>query len=164
MADDQADVGADLTAAAAVLWAQARDEIAQQVSELDTLRTRAVALMSVAALVGGLFGSRLPHGHQPALRVAALAAALVLFSAGVLLAVIVALPRRDWEFGFDLTDLAHRVEAGTASLGVVNISLAAQAATSLDVNSAKLRSLYQLLAALCVLVGLQVVAWALAVF
>ena len=163
MADDQADVEADLTAAAGVLWAQAKDELAQQVSELDMLRTRAAALLSVAALIGGLFGSRLPHGHQPTLRVAALVVALVLFSAGVLLAVIIALPRRDWHFGFDLTDLTQRVTAGTASLGDVNVSLAARAATNLDVNSAKLRSLYLLFAALCVLVGLQVVAWALAV-
>lgn len=164
MADDQADVEADLTAAAGALWAQAKDELAQQVSELDTLRTRAVALLSVAALVGGLFGSRLPHGHQSVPRIAALVTALALFSAGVLLAVIIALPRRAWQFGFDLTDLTHRVAAGTVGLGDVNISLAAQATTSLDVNSAKLRSLYQLFAALCVLVGLQVVAWALAVF
>jgi hypothetical protein len=164
MADDQADVEADLTAAAGVLWAQAKDEIAQQVSELDMLRTRAVALLSVAALVGGLFGSRLPHGHQPALRVAALVTALVLFSAGVLLAVIIALPRRGWETGVDLTDLTQRVEAGTTSLGEVNISLAAQGAASWDANSAKLERLYRPFAALCVLTGLQVVAWALAVF
>jgi hypothetical protein len=154
----------DLTEAAAVLWAQARDEIAQQVSELDTLRTRAVALMSVAALVGGLFGSRIPHGHQRATQVGALVAALILFSAGVVLAVIIALPRRDWEFGFDLTDLAHRVEAGTATLGTVNISLAAQATMSWNTNAAKLQRLYGLFAGLCVLVGLQVIAWALAVF
>ena len=154
----------DLTDAAAVLWAQARDEIAQQISELDMLRTRAVALMSVAALVGGLFGSRLPHGHQSAERVGALVGALVLFSAGVLLAVLIALPRRDWEFGFDLADLARRVEAGTASLGVVNISLAAQATASWDVNARRLQRLYWQFAGLCVLVGLQVVAWALAVF
>lgn len=107
MADDHAGIEADLTAAAAVLWAQARDEIAQQVSELDTLRTRAVALLSVAALVGGLFGSRLPRGHQSAPRVAALIIALALFSAGVLLAVIIALPRQAWQFGFDLTDLTY---------------------------------------------------------
>ena len=154
----------DLTEAAAVLWTQARDEIAEQVSELDTLRTRAVALMSVAALVGGLFGSRVPHGHQQAAQVGALVAALILFSAGVLVAVIIALPRRDWEFGFDLTDLARRVEAGTATLGMVNISLAAQATMSWNANATKLRRLYVLFATLCVLVGLQVIAWALAVF
>lgn len=154
----------DLTEAAAVLWAQARDEIAHQVSELDTLRTRAVALMSVAALVGGLFGSRIPHGHEQMARVAALVAALVLFAAGVLVAVIIALPRRDWEFGFDLTDLAQRVERGTATLGMVNISLAAQANMSWNANAGRLQQLYRLFATLCLLVGLQVIAWALAVF
>jgi hypothetical protein len=54
-----------------------------------------VALMSVAALVGGLFGSRIPHDQQAA-QVGALVSADSV-SAGVLLAVIIALPRRDWK-------------------------------------------------------------------
>jgi hypothetical protein len=156
-------VADDLTEAAAVLWAQAKDELTQQATDLDALRTRAVALLSVAALVGGLFGSRLPHIHQSPIRIAALVTALVLLSAGVLLAVMIALPRRDWQFGFELSDLARRVEAGTASLGMVNISLAAQATASWDANARRLQGMYWLFSALCVLVGLQVIAWALAV-
>jgi hypothetical protein len=157
-------VANDLTDAAAVLWAQAKDDLARQASDLDSLRTRAVALLSVAALVGGLFGSRLPHGHQPALRVAALVGALVLFSVGVFLAVLIAMPRRDWEFDFELGDLACQVSAGTAGLGEVNISLAVQAAASWDMNARRLRGLYWLFSGLCVATGLQVIAWALAVF
>jgi hypothetical protein len=85
----------DLTDAATVLRAQAKDELTQQATDLDAVRTRAFALLSVEAQVGGLFGSRLPHSHQSPSQVAALLAALVLFSLGVLLAVIIALPRRD---------------------------------------------------------------------
>ena len=71
MADDQ-------TAASAVLWEQSKSEVAQQDTDVDSLRTRAVALLSVG--VGGLFGSRLPHGHLSPLNVAGLVVALGVFA------------------------------------------------------------------------------------
>jgi len=104
VADDQTD-------ASAVLWEQSKAEIAQQDADIDSLRTRAVALLSVGALVGGLFGSRLPHGHLSRMNVVALTAALVLFAASVVLAVAVAWPR-DWYFGADREPLVSGVSAG----------------------------------------------------
>lgn len=47
---------------------------------------------------------------------------------------------------------------------MVNISLAAQANMSWNANASRLQQLYRLFATLCLLVGLQVIAWALAVF
>lgn len=89
MADDDA----DQTEASSILWEQAKADIAWQDSNLDSLRNRAVALLSVGTLVGGLFGSRLPHGHLSSLNLYGLIAALVLFTLSVLLAVAIARPR-----------------------------------------------------------------------
>lgn len=97
MADDQTD-------ATAVLWEHARTGRDQQSANADALRTRAVALLSVATLVGGLFGSRLPHTEHSVANVAALVAALMLFAGSVVLAVMIAWPR-SWYSGGQLDEL-----------------------------------------------------------
>ena len=155
MADDRTD-------ASAVLWEQSKAEIAHQDADVDSLRTRAVALLSVGALVGGLFGSRLPHGHLSPMNVAALVAALVLFAVSVVLAVAIAWPR-DWYFGADRQPLVSRVADGTATLAQVNLSLARRAEQNWTENYGTMRRMYRLFAVLCAAVGLQVVAWAIAV-
>ena len=144
------------------MWEQSKAEIAQQDADIDSLRTRAVALLSVGALVGGLFGSRLPHGHLSRMNVAALAAALVLFAASVVLAVAVAWPR-DWYFGADREPLVSGVADGTVTLAQVNLSLASRAEQNRTKNYGTIRHMYRLFAVLCAVVGLQVVAWAVAV-
>ena len=95
-----------------MLWAQAQQQLSQQNSELDALRTRAVAMLSVATLVAGLFGTRLPTSHVSARTVAAVTAALVLFALSAVLAIMVAAPRKQWLFTFGLDPLLERVEAG----------------------------------------------------
>ena len=155
MADDQ-------TAASAVLWEQSKAEVAQQDTDTDSLRTRAVALLSVGALVGGLFGSRLPHGHLSPMNVVALIAALGVFAVSVFLAVAIAWPR-DWYFGADREPLVSGVADGSVTLAQVNLSLARRAEENWNTNYSTVRHMYRLFAALCVAVGLQVVAWAIAV-
>jgi hypothetical protein len=155
VADDQTD-------ASVVLWEQSKAQIAQQDADVDSLRTRAVALLSVGALVGGLFGSRLPHGHLSPMNVAALVAALALFAVSVGLAVAIAWPR-DWYFGAEREPLLSRVADGTATLAQVNLSLARRAEQNWTSNYGTTMHMYRLFAALCAVVGLQVVAWAFAV-
>jgi hypothetical protein len=155
MADDQTD-------ASAVLWEQSKAQIAQQDADVDSLRTRAVALLSVGALVGGLFGSRLPHGHLSPVNVAALVAALALFAVSVGLAVAIAWPR-DWYFGAEREPLVSRVADGTATLAQVNLSLARRAEENWTSNYGATMHMYRLFAALCAVIGLQVMAWAFAV-
>jgi hypothetical protein len=155
VADDQTD-------ASIVLWEQSKAEIAQQDGDIDSLRTRAVALLSVGALVGGLFGSRLPHGHLSPMNVAALAVALALFALSVVLALAIAWPRA-WYFGADREPLVSRVADGKATLAQINLSLALRAEQNWNENYSTMRSLYRLFAWLCAAVGVQVVAWAIAV-
>lgn len=107
MADDDDD---DQTEASSILWEQARADIAWQDSNLDSLRNRAVALLSVGTLVGGLFGSRLPHGHLSSLNLLGLAAALVLFALSIGPAVAIAWPR-SWNFSADRAQVTSRVAA-----------------------------------------------------
>lgn len=152
----------DQTAATAILWEQAKAHITKQDADLDSLRTRAVALLSAGALVGGLFGSRLPHGHRPLMNVVALIAALVLFGASVILAVAIGWPRA-WYYGANQKPLVDGVADGTVTLAQVNLSLALRAEQNWNENSRVMTLLYQMFAVLCAVVGLQVAAWAFAV-
>jgi len=149
--------------AAALIWEQARQQLAQQNTDLDLLRTRAVALLSVAALVAALFGTRLPHGHLHGRTLSFLVAALILFAASVVLAVLVAAPRRNWEFTFDLGDLLQRVDGGEAAPVDVTRSFASWSENAWMNNAEQMKSLYTMFSVVCALVGLQVVAWAIAV-
>jgi hypothetical protein len=150
--------------AAALIWDQAKQQLAQQNADLDLLRTRAVAMLSVAALVAGLFGTRLPHGYTHGGTLAFVIAALALFATSVVLAVIVAAPRRKWEFTFKLDPLLQRVDAGDAVPADITRNLAAWAEVARSNNARQMSSLYSVFRLVCLLVGLQVIAWALAVF
>jgi hypothetical protein len=154
----------DLNAeAAALISEQARQQLNQQNDDLDVLRTRAVAMLSVAALVAGLFGARLPGGHANARTVGFVIVALVLFAASVVLAVIVAAPRRNWEFTFRLGALLERVDAGKAVPADVTRNLAAWSETARLNNAQRMEHLHNMFRVVCFLVGFQVVAWAIAV-
>ncbi len=95
------------------------------------------------------------------MNLAGLAAALALFAAAVGLALAVAWPR-DWYYGADREPLVSGVADGTATLGQVNLSLARRAEQNWAENYRTVRRMYGLFAWLCVAVGLQVVAWAVA--
>lgn len=155
MPDDQTD-------ALAAIWEQSKAEAAQQNSDIDSLRNRAVALLSVGTLVGGLFGSRLQHGHLSGLSTAGLTAALVLFATSVGLTVAIAWPR-SWHAGTDRLPLAEMVAEDTATLAQVNYALTWRTEQNWDANNNTMANMSRLFAILCVLTGAQVVAWAIAV-
>lgn len=154
------DLNAD---AAALIWDQARQQLAQQNADLDLLRTRAVTMLSVAALVAGLFGTRLPQGHAHTRTLAFVIAALVLFAASVILAILVAAPRGKWEFTFKLDPLLQRVDAGDAVPVDITRNFAAWSEMARSNNARQMMGLYSIFRLVCLLVGLQVVAWALAI-
>ena len=152
----------DLDAAALLLWEQAQRQLSEQSSDLNTLRTRAVAMLSVASLVAGLFGSRLPHSHLPLYKQVTVTIALVLFAGSVALALLVAAPRRRWVFTFKLGALSGLVRDGVATPLDVSYNLAGWADDALHRNAEKLARMYAAFAWLCVLIGVQVVAWGIA--
>jgi hypothetical protein len=152
----------DTTEAAGLLWEQAKAQLAAQKADADSLRTRAVALLSVASLVAGLFGSRLPHDHAAPRTVIASIAALALFGASIVLVLLIAAPKQNWYFTFRLDELFKEVDEGKASPGNVTRNLAVWAEDFRRKNLDKLDTMYLLFGGTCVLVGLQVVAWAIA--
>ena len=115
MAEDLGqDEGTPFTDSAALLWDEARRQNAAQVAEVDLLRTRAVAVLSVASLVAGLFGGRIvaksPHPHYVG---AAIGVALVAFALSVLAIVVVLKPQKmKWEFAQNLTSYFEDLAAG----------------------------------------------------
>jgi hypothetical protein len=119
-------------------------------------------MLSVAALVAGLFGTRIP-AHPGARSVSLVIVALSLFGVSALLAVAVAAPRRNWEFTFDLDPLVQRVDAGEAVPVTMTRNLTVWSETARRNNSQKLEQLYMLFRVVCVLVGFQVISWAVAV-
>lgn len=158
----QADAS-EVAEAAQLLWSEAQRQISRQESDIDTLRTRAVAVLSVAALVAGLFGSHIstaPHRHTWVGW--AVAAALVLFAASVVCAVVVMMPR-GWTFGESLTEYVARVRAGNLVPIDVTTNMAEHVQEWHDSNQVTLNGLYTWFGVTCVLVGLQVLAWGVAV-
>lgn len=154
----------DVGAAAGLLWEQAQRQLSQQNADLDTLRTRAIAMLSVATLVAGLFGSRLPRGHESIKTLIALIIALALFGVSVLLAILVAVPRKRWIFSFTFDQLLKLIEDNTARPVDVAYNLTRWAEEARSSNKAKLKPMYAMFGCLCVLTGLQVIAWAVALF
>jgi hypothetical protein len=154
----------DLTDSTKLLWEQAQRQLAQQNADLDTLRTRAIALLSVSAIVAGLFGSRLSHTHLSTGAAISAILALGLFAINVVLTVWIVTPvKNGWRFTYPLRALITRTEAGTVLPMDVAISLAHYAEQSRKENEDKLASFYGQSRIVCVLAGIQVVAWAVAV-
>ncbi len=154
---------ADATDAAGLLWEQAKAQLADQRADVDALRTRAVALLSVASLVAGLFGSQFPHNHTAPRTVTASIAALALFAVSVVLVLLIAAPKQNWFFPLKLNALLKKVDEGEISPGDVTRNLAVWAEDNRKKNQDKLNTMYALFGTTCLLVGLQVVAWAIAV-
>jgi len=162
MSDDQEDMSDDRADAMAAILEESKADVAQQNSNFDSLRTRAVAMLSVETLVAGLFGSHLPSGHVRALNTGGLVAALVLFAGSVALVVAIALPRA-WTVAGDRRPLVERVSEGTATLAEVNYALAVNTEEQLAANTRVLASMSGLFGVLCMLAFALVVAWAIAV-
>ncbi len=100
-------------------------------------------MLSVAALVTGLFGTRLPHAHLHGRALGFVVAALALFAGSAVLAIMVASPRRQaWEFSFRLGELRQRVDAGHATPTDVTSNLADWAEEARSENRPKMERLY----------------------
>ena len=157
-----ADRDRDLTDATGLLMEQAQRQLSQQSADLDTLRTRAIAMLSVAALAAALFGSRLPHGLSTTAKVAVIFA-LIFFAVSVWLAVYIVAPKKQgWRFTSPLGALIKEVKAGEALPMDIALSLAAYTEDGRKQNQEKIENLYALFRIVCVLVGLQVAAWVIA--
>jgi len=153
--EDQATVGT-------LLWEESRRQLVRQESDLDSLRLRAAGILSVAALVAGLLGPHVQlanHGW----RAVPLGFALGFFAIGALCSVVALAPRRKrWTF-------AHNMQTWFTDLKDGNlrpIDLTANLAEHFEgyrlSNVPEIQRLYDWFLLSCVFVGLQVIAWGVA--
>jgi hypothetical protein len=161
--EDDGDDGKDLTDAAAILWEEARRQVSSQADEVDLLRNRAVALLSVASLVAGLFGGRIiSSAHQPTHTTIGLTVALVAFALSVIAIVIVLAPRTNWQFSENLESYFSDIDDGDLRPIDVTARLGQHSVSARENNQKKLDMLYPWFMISCILIGIQVVAWGVA--
>jgi hypothetical protein len=144
--------------AARMIVEEARSLLSEQQTALETLRTRAIALLSVGALVATFFGTRLPK-ELTSIDHALVSCALIAFAIGVALAMVVVRPR-NFEFSWSVAPQVKRMAAGES---VREYDLALDRAAGLEDqrldNEKTVEKLSWYLVALCALTAVQVVAW-----
>jgi hypothetical protein len=149
-------------AAARLLWDESLRQVVRQEADLDELRTRTVALLSVTAIVAGLFGSRL-SGNEHGYHLAAIIVALAGFGISTLLALVILISRRGvWRFAHKLDVYLTKVRNGAFGELDVSMNLAEHFEEYRLHNQPRLDNLHRVLIAICIAVGVQVLAWAVA--
>jgi len=163
--ENRADDRTPLADSAAVLWEEARRQVSSQVDEVDVLRNRSVAILSIASLVAGLFGGRIvTTHHHPAYVTAAIAGALVCFGLSVIAIIVVLAPRKKkWKFSENLSSYFDDLNRGDLRPLDVTGMLAQHSEVSRQANQTVLDGIYPWFTVACVLVGIQVVAWGVAI-
>jgi hypothetical protein len=168
MTDTQTPEGEDKpgsAAAAAILLDQARLQMANQDSDLATLRTRAVALLSVSSLVAGLFGGRIvATQHHPWYVTSGIAVALVTFGLSVLAIIVVLSPKRmGWDIAQNLDEFFKLLSAQNLSPLDASANLAKHIEKSRGANQVVLEKLYCSFSIACVLTAVEVIAWGISI-
>ncbi len=145
-------------------WEEARRLLVRQEADLDTLHTRSLAVLSAAAITGGLFAGGL-GGHRNSPQLVFLVLALVCFAATAFAVVFIQWPRK-WDFAHDelpsfFTEISEKGRLAKA----VNFSY--NMAVGFDgfrrSNQGKIERLYKVFTTACILLGAQVVFWGLTV-
>jgi len=155
--------GTPLTDSSALLWAEAQRQVARQESDLDALRNRAIALLSVSSIVAGLFGSHVATVHLSTRSTVATIIALVAFALGALASLIIVTPKwKAWVFTEKLDLYFTLLKEGTLTPVTVTSNLAEHFELYRKSNQVKINRLYGLLIVACALVGVQVIAWGIA--
>jgi hypothetical protein len=151
-------------AAAQLVHAEALRLLEQQEAELVGIRGRAVAILSAAGLVNGLFGVKLVGKHHyTAGQLASIWIAVVAFGLMAACVIVIEWPRK-FRFAEYLGDWLLAIEEGQARPPIgFWFHFARQFYDFREYNRPKINRLYQLFTASCVLLGLQVICWGLSV-
>lgn len=148
--------------AAEMLVTESRRLLIAQGATLEALRTRAIAMLSVAALVAGFFGSRLSK-HLTAPAYVAIAVAVGTFGGSVILVASIVRP-----IGIrDTHSLARQYGKLFAGAPLSAYNLATTWAKGYEedrhANEEKIHAAMGAFAWVCYLVAAQVIAWTIAV-
>jgi len=154
--------GEGFTPALELLWEESRRQVEEQQSSLEALRNRCIAALSVSALVAGLFGSRLV-GKVHSWRGWLVGLALVAFAVTVIRVIGIQFPKRDLEFYQDLepylSEIKNSIEVPPED---VTYNLAKDTQASWGRNEVHLKAAHKSFKGICFLLGIQVLAWGIA--
>jgi hypothetical protein len=141
---------------------EARRLLIRQEADLDTLRVRAVTMLTVAAVLAGLFAPRIStHDHW---RAALVALSLVMFAATAGLVVFIQWPRAMY-FHHDLTSWIEEWAAGTEPVhSELAYNWSRDFIKSRKDNAEIINRLQWCFTLACALVGMQVLTWGAATF
>lgn len=150
----------------ALVLEQAQRAITQQQHDLDNLRARAGTLVAAASLVSGFLGAEtLRDSSLPAPALVCLVVALVALAVALLAAGYILHPRV-WMWGIDvwalLRDYVEPAEQAPASLDELRRDLAWFMQRDVNRNNAQLTKLFRALTIGISAIGVEVVAWTLA--
>ncbi len=145
-----------------MLLEENRRMLAEQCAALESLRGRAITMLSVGTVIAALFGSQLPS-RRSSIADYAIPVALLAFALTVLLVARVIRPRA-LKYDHSLLDQLGVVESGP---GVRAYDLAFRWVMGYEAdradNEKKIRQLMWTFVVVCWLVGIQAIAWAIAV-
>lgn len=148
----------DNTTAATIVWDEAKRLLVRQEAMLDTLRTQAVAVLSAASIVAGLFGSHIPAGSFNSVT-ATVVIALCLFAGTAAVSLAILWPRA-WTFSQELSERVGDLQGGR-SIHAIDLATtwAAAAEKWRGENQQVINRLVCKFTWACALTGLQVIAW-----
>lgn len=142
-----------------MIWDEVKRSISRQESNLDSLRTRGLTLLSASGVIAALFSPRTLDRRIDALSMAGLVLALGAFAVSVLLTVIVQWPRR-YDFAFKLDawfeGQEHRTDITADQL---SYRLSKQLWQAHQSNKANIEQTTNVLIGLCAMLALEVVGW-----
>ena len=147
---------------AMAIFDEARRLLVRQEADLESLRGRAITLVSTAAVAAALFGDQLPPERSTVADVA-LAVTLIAFTVTVGLATVIVWPT-EWGFSHDpATWIDDLGEGRKVTLVEWTANLSRDFESSRAANQTKIRRRYEWLAVVCVLLAVQVGAWLVAI-
>jgi hypothetical protein len=142
------------------VFEESRRLLVRQEADLDTVRGRAVQLLSAASLVAGLFGSRSFGGHYE--RPCIVLLAIVAFGLTVTAVMFIIWPRT-FRFSHSLETWTDAMKAQSPKSAEQFFStMAAGMQKDRAQNQSTISVMYGVLMIVCILVGVQVVLWAVA--
>ena len=147
-----------------LVYAEARRKLDSQVEDVRSVRSRAAALLGVGGVISGLFGVQVtatpPSGRFHS---AMVIIALTMFALSVVLTVGIEWPRKFYG-DESLEPWLVSIKAGTAGdPRDFQFHMATASDTYRESNAPIYRRLVTMLTWMCALLGVQVIAWTLAV-
>jgi hypothetical protein len=140
---------------------EARRQLDRQEASIDTVRNQVIAVLTAGTLAAGLFAGR-TFGHNHGASVDASIAALVLYGLTAAVAIYVLWPRT-MNFGFSVADyIADLKEGKVPTRADVTYNLSRDLEKARCDNAETVKWFFLAFAVMCALLGLQVIAWAVA--